>query len=154
MFCTECVSSVKIGHIFSFVIFIINKETKIVFMLNRLIASFIAATQDKTTKRGVEWIMADFIYCIYILIMLGAMVAFISFNAWYAMLFVAVSFMLLMSGWGWLSYHLRKTLLTLLYPPTEHTDENGDNTEETLDRLNEMLQTFAKEVNVNLEELK
>lgn len=123
-------------------------------MLNRLIASFIAATQDKTTKRGIEWLLGDFIYCIYILIMLGAMVAFISFNAWYAMLFVAVSFMLLMSGWGWLSYHLRKTLLTLLYPPTDHTDENGDNTEETLDRLNEMLQTFAKEVNVNLEELK
>lgn len=123
-------------------------------MLNRLIASFIAATQDKTTKRGIEWLLGDFIYCIYILIMLGAMVAFISFNAWYAMLFVAVSFMLLMSGWGWLSYHLRKTLLTLLYPPTDHTDENGDNTEETLDRLNQMLQTFAKEVNVNLEELK
>lgn len=142
------------SHIFSFVIFIINKETKIVFMLNRLIASFIAATQDKTTKRGIEWLLGDFIYCIYILIMLGAMVAFISFNAWYAMLFVAVSFMLLMSGWGWFSYHLRKTLLTLLYPPTEHTDENGDNTEETLDRLNQMLQTFAKEVNVNLEELK
>lgn len=122
-------------------------------MLNKLIISFIAATQDKCTKRGVEWIMADFIYCIYILIMLGAMVAFISFNAWYALLFVAVSFMLLMSGWGWFSFKLRKTLLTLLYPPTNHTDENGDSQEEALDRLNEILQGFAKEVNVNLDDV-
>jgi hypothetical protein len=122
-------------------------------MLNRLIISFIAATQDKCTKRGVEWIMADFIYCIYILIMLGAMVAFISFNAWCALLFVAVSFMLLMSGWGWFAFKLRKTLLTLLYPPTDHTDENGDSQEEALDRLNEILQGFAKEVNVNLDDV-
>lgn len=122
-------------------------------MLNKLIISFIAATQDKTSKRGVEWIMADFIYCIYILIMLGAMVAFISFNAWYALLFVAVSFMLLMSGWGWFAFKLRKTLLTLLYPPTNHTDENGDSEEEALDRLNEILQGFAKEVNVNLDDV-
>lgn len=122
-------------------------------MLNKLIISFIAATQDKCTKRGVEWIMADFIYCVYILIMLGAMVAFISFNAWYALLFVAVSFMLLMSGWGWFAFKLRKTLLTLLYPPTNHADENGDSEEEALDRLNEILQGFAKEVNVNLDDV-
>ena len=85
--------------------------------------------------------------------MLVAMVAFISFNAWYVLLFVYLSFVLLMSGWGWFAFKLRKTLLTLLYPPTEHTDENGDSQEEALDRLNEILQGFAKEVNVNLDDV-
>lgn len=115
-------------------------------MLNKLIISFIAATQNKCTKRQVEWIMADFIYCIYILIMLGAMVAFISFNAWYALLFVAISFMLLMSGWGWFAFKLRNTLLTMLYPPTEHSDDNGDNEEEVLDRINDLMQKLTNQM--------
>ena len=115
-------------------------------MLNKLIISFIAATQNKCTKRQVEWIMADFIYCIYILIMLGAMVAFISFNAWYALLFVAISFMLLMSGWGWFAFKLRNTLLTMLYPPTEHSDDNGDNEEEVLDRINDLMQKLTNQL--------
>lgn len=116
-------------------------------MLNRLILSFITATREKCTKRGVEWIMADFIYCVYILIMLVAMVAFISFDVWYAMLIVAVSFMLLMSGWGWFSFNLRKTLLTLLYPPTENTDEDGDaREEELLSRLSGLMKTLKEEI--------
>lgn len=115
-------------------------------MLNKLIISFIAATQNKCTKRGVEWIMADFIYCIYILIMLGAMVAFISFNAWYALLFVAISFMLLMSGWGWFAFKLRKTLLAMLYPPTDHSDDNGDNEEEVIDRINDLMQKLTNQM--------
>ena len=115
-------------------------------MLNKLIISFIAATQNKCTKRQVEWIMADFIYCIYILIMLGAMVAFISFNAWYALLFVAISFMLLMSGWGWFAFKLRNTLLTMLYPLTEHSDDNGDNEEEVLDRINDLMQKLTNQM--------
>ena len=115
-------------------------------MLNKLIISFIAATQNKCTKRQVEWIMADFIYCIYILIMLGAMVAFISFNAWYALLFVAMSFMLLMSGWGWFAFKLRNTLLTMLYPPTDHSDDNGDNEEEVLDRINDLMQKLTNQM--------
>lgn len=116
-------------------------------MLNRLILSFITATREKCTKRGVEWIMADFIYCVYILIMLGAMVAFISFDVWYAMLLVAVSFMLLMSGWGWFSFKLRKTLLTLLYPPTDNTDEDGDaREEELLSRLGDLMKTLKEEI--------
>lgn len=117
-------------------------------MLEKLISIFINATSSKTTKRQVEWVMADFIYCIYILIMLGAMVVFISFNAWYALSFVAISFMLLMSGWGWFSFHLRKTLLNMLYPPSEKTDENGDDNEDSLDKLNVMLKQFAKDLNV------
>ena len=115
-------------------------------MLNKLIISFIAATQNKCTKRQVEWVMADFIYCIYILIMLGAMVAFISFNAWYALLFVAISFMLLMSGWGWFAFKLRNTLLTMLYPPTDHSDDNGDNEEEVLDRINDLMQKLTNQM--------
>lgn len=117
-------------------------------MLEKLISIFINATSRKTTKRQVEWIMADFIYCIYILIMLGAMVAFISFNTWYALLFVAVSFILLMSVWGWLSFHLRKTLLNILYPHSEKTDENGDDNADSLDKLNTMLKQFAKDLNI------
>lgn len=117
-------------------------------MLEKLISIFINATSSKTTKRGVEWIMADFIYCVYILIMLGGMVAFISFNAWYALLLVAVSFILLLSVWGWFSFHLRKTILNMLYPPTENMDENGDDNENSLDKLNTLLKQFAKDLDV------
>ena len=122
-------------------------------MLNKLIISFIAATQDKCTKRLIESIMNDFIYVIYLLIMLIDFVIFASCGAWWTMLATAIMFMLFMAGWGTFSYHLRKTLLTLLYPPTDHTDENGDSQEEALDRLNEILQGFAKEVNVNLDDV-
>ena len=115
-------------------------------MLEKLISIFINATSSKNTKRQIEWIMADFIYCIYILIMLGGMVAFISFNAWYALLFVAISFMLLMSGWGWFAFKLRNTLLTMLYPPTEHSDDNGDNEEEVLDRINDLMQKLTNQM--------
>lgn len=78
--------------------------------------------------------------------MLGAMVAFISFNAWYALLFVAISFMLLMSGWGWFAFKLRNTLLTMLYPPTDHSDDNGDNEEEVLDRINDLMQKLTNQM--------
>ena len=115
-------------------------------MLEKLISIFINATSSKNTKRQIEWIMADFIYCVYILIMLGGMVAFISFNAWYALLFVAISFMLLMSGWGWFAFKLRKTLLTMLYPPTDHSDDNGDNEEEVLDRINDLMQKLTNQM--------
>ena len=115
-------------------------------MLEKLISIFINATSSKNTKRQIEWIMADFIYCIYILIMLGGMVAFISFNAWYALLFVAISFMLLMSGWGWFAFKLRKTLLAMLYPPTDHSDDNGDNEEEVLDRINDLMQKLTNQM--------
>lgn len=120
-------------------------------MLEKLINTFINATKEKTTKRGVEWIMADFIYCVYILIMLGGMVAFISFDVWYALLFVALSFMLVMSGWGWFAFQLRKTLLTLLYPPVEKTDENGDS---MLSGEFELLNETLKNMMENLKELK
>lgn len=120
-------------------------------MLEKLINTFINATKEKTTKRGVEWIMADFIYCVYILIMLGGMVAFISFDVWYALLFVAVSFMLVMSGWGWFAFQLRKTLLTLLYPPVEKTDENGDS---MLSGEFELLNETLKNMMENIKELK
>lgn len=117
-------------------------------MLEKLISIFINATSSKNTKRQIEWIMADFIYCIYILIMLGGMVAFISFNAWYALLLVAVSFILLLSVWSWFSFHLRKTILNMLYPPTENMDENGDDNEDSLDKLNTLLKQFAKDLDV------
>lgn len=120
-------------------------------MLEKLINTFINATKEKTTKRGVEWIMADFIYCVYILILLGGMVAFISFDVWYALLFVAVSFMLVMSGWGWFAFQLRKTLLTLLYPPVEKTDENGDS---MLSGEFELLNETLKNMMENIKELK
>lgn len=117
-------------------------------MLEKLISIFINATSSKSTKRQVEWVMADFIYSVYILIMLGGMVTFASCSVWWTMLATAIMFMLLMYVWGWFSFHLRKTLLNMLYPASEKTDENGDDNEDSLDKLNAMLKQFAKDLNV------
>lgn len=116
-------------------------------MLNRLILSFITATREKCTKRQVESIMNDFIYVIYLLIMLVDFVIFASCGTWWTMLATALMFMLLIAGWGTFSYYLRKTLLTLLYPPTEYTDEDGDaREEELLSRLSGLMKTLKEEI--------
>lgn len=114
-------------------------------MLKKLVNVFINATKDKCTKRGVEWIMADFIYVIYLLIMLIDFAVFASCGVWWTMLATAVMFIFMVYGWGTFSYYLRKTLLEMLYPPSENADENGDSLTSEFDILNETLKKMMKD---------
>ena len=114
-------------------------------MLKRLTEIFINATRDKVTKRQIEWIMGDFIYCVYILIMLCAFVAAVAFKSMVGFIVVVLCTLFVLGCWGAFTYHLRKTLLTMLYPQDEKVDENGDSilTSE-LDILNHTLANMIK----------
>lgn len=115
-------------------------------MLKKLVNVFINATKDKCTKRGVEWIMADFIYVIYLLIMLIDFAVFASCGVWWTMLATAVMFMFMIYGWGTFSYYLRKTLLEMLYPPATKTDENGDSEMTYLDEIAQIMKNLKDEL--------
>lgn len=109
-----------------------------------LTSKFIKFTQDKMTKREIEWMMGDFIYIIYFLIVLVAVAVWSCFSAWWALCIVAVSFFLLLNLWAVAAYYIRKGLLAMLYPSTTKTDENGDDEEDYLDKLNKMLVNLKK----------
>ena len=94
-------------------------------MLKRLTEKFINATRDKATKRGIEWMFADFYNLMMVILIVIGVVCVTTFSGWALFIFFIIYAGLLV-GWEAFAFATRTILLTLLYGNPDNTDENGD----------------------------
>lgn len=111
-----------------------------------LIEKYFEITNDIMTKREIEWMLGDFINVIYFLIIIiGCLFTFIVSGAWMTILALVLTFALI-GAWAWAAYHIRKTLLFMLYPSKLGSrDENGDeiiNIQKALGQLDQIVASF------------
>lgn len=121
-------------------------------MLNRLIQIFLQSTANIKTKRLIESLMNDFIYVVYFIIVFACFGAVVVYDTTAAFVITALVFIFMLGVWGWFSYKLRKTLLSMLYPPSENADENGDADNE-MQYFNELTQ-IMKNLKDDLDKMK
>lgn len=121
-------------------------------MLNRLVQIFLQSTANIKTKRLIESLMNDFIYVVYFIIVFACFGAVVVYDTTAAFVITSLVFIFMLGVWGWFSYKLRKTLLSMLYPPVTKYDENGDADDE-MQYFNELTQ-IMKNLKDDLDKMK